>query len=500
MGFTNSPLATYKNLTKNYSSGRGGQSDITRITPHCIVGQWTAKQGADYFATTDRECSSNYIVGKTGDIALSVEEKNRSWCSSSRDNDNRAITIECASDANAPYAFTTACYNALVELCVDICKRYGKKKLLWFSNKTTALNYQPKSDEVVLTVHRWFANKSCPGDWMYSRMGNLAEAVTKRLGSTTTTQPTTPTPSTDELYRVRKDWKDAKSQIGAYKVLDNAKKQADKNAGYKVFDSKGNVVYPVEVKPTTPIQTTDNAKTIWNFFKAKGLNDFAIAGIMGNLNAESALKPTNLQQTYEKKLGMDDATYTAAVDNGSYTNFVKDSAGYGLAQWTYWSRKDALLKYAKQVGKSIGDLTMQLEFMWNELQNYTSVMKVLKSATSIRQASDVILTQYERPANQSESVKLKRASYGENYYKKFAGTTTETPTPVKPELFKPYTVRVSISDLNIRKGPGTNYGKNGFCPKGVYTIVEEADGKGATKWGKLKSGVGWISLDYAKKR
>ena len=109
------------------------------------------------------------------------------------------------------------------------------------------------------------------------------------------------------------------------------------------------------------------ASTIWSFFKGKGLNDFAIAGIMGNLNAESALKPTNLQNSYQSKLGYTDDTYTAAVDSGAYTNFVKDCAGYGLAQWTYWSRKQALLDYARSVGKSIGDLTMQLEFMWKEM-------------------------------------------------------------------------------------------------------------------------------------
>lgn len=181
---------------------------------------------------------------------------------------------------------------------------------------------------------------------------------------------------------------------------------------------------PVETPPET-----DTEKTIWNFFTGKGLNAFAVGGIMGNLFAESALRPENLQNTYEKKLGMTDLEYTKAVDDGSYTNFVRDSAGYGLAQWAYWSRKQELLEYARKVGTSIADLGMQLEFMWIELQAYTSVMKTLKAATSVQMASDAILTGYERPADQSDAVKTKRASYGKKYYDKYA-TPAETPSGV----------------------------------------------------------------------
>ena len=163
-----------------------------------------------------------------------------------------------------------------------------------------------------------------------------------------------------------------------------------------------------------------NDKTIWDFLKNKGLNDYAVAGIMGNLHAESALNPKNLQQTYEKKLGYTDDSYTAAVDNGSYTNFVKDSAGYGLAQWTYWSRKQNLLSFAKAAGKSIGDLTTQLYFLWQELQGYKGVMQVLNCATSVLEASNVVLMQYERPADTGAAVQSKRAGYGQQYYDKYA--------------------------------------------------------------------------------
>jgi hypothetical protein len=114
-----------------------------------------------------------------------VEEKNRSWCSSSNANDQRAVTIECASDTTEPYAFRDVVYQTLIKLCVDICKRNGKTKLLWLGDKTKTLSYTPKPDEMVLTVHRWFANKSCPGNWMYARMGDLAKKVTAALGGDT---------------------------------------------------------------------------------------------------------------------------------------------------------------------------------------------------------------------------------------------------------------------------------------------------------------------------
>lgn len=217
MGYTNSPLVTYTRITGNKTANR--KYGITRITPHCIVGQWTAKQGCDYFATTDRECSANYIVGKDGSVGLSVEEKDRSWCSSSSDNDHRAVTIECASDTSSPYAFTDACYNKLIDLCVDICKRNGKTKLLWFGDKTKTLNYTPASNEMVITVHRWFANKSCPGDWLYSRLGDLAAKVTARLGGTTEDKKEETKEEGKIMYRV---------QVGAYSKKENAEAMVQK--------------------------------------------------------------------------------------------------------------------------------------------------------------------------------------------------------------------------------------------------------------------------------
>lgn len=265
---SNSPLVTYTRITKNKTSPRNHAIDT--ITIHCIVGQWTAKQGCDYFATTDRQCSANYVVGKDGSIGLSVDEKDRSWCSSNGTNDNRAITIEVASDTTHPYAVTAKAYAALLDLVTDICKRNGIKKLVWSTNKNDRVNHRNGCN---MTVHRDFANKACPGEYLYSRHGEIAAEVNRRL-------------------------------------------QGASNGG-------GVVVTP-----------------------------------------PAAEKPTG-------------------------------------------------------------------------------------------------------------------------------GTTGATVAP--------YLVRVKIANLNIRKGPGTNYGATGYIRPGIYTIVAESTGKGAAKWGKLKSGAGWISLDYATK-
>ena len=166
---------------------------------------------------------------------------------------------------------------------------------------------------------------------------------------------------------------------------------------------------------------SSNAQIIWNFLKREGFSDCGAAGLMGNLDAESALQPNNLQNSYNTSLGLSDEEYTKRVDNGTYTNFVYDSAGYGLAQWTYWSRKQNLLNYIKNKGKSIGDLTSQLEFLVKELkENYTnSVYNVLKNATSIQEASNAVLFKFENPAVQNISVQNTRIAYGQKYYNQF---------------------------------------------------------------------------------
>lgn len=430
---------------------------------------------------------------------------------------------------------------------------------------------------------------------------------------------------------------------------------------------------------------------IWSYLKAKGLTDAGAAGLMGNLYAESGLCPTNLQNNFETKLCMTDDDYTRRVDSGTYTNFARDGAGYGLAQWTWHTRKAALLEYARTCKRSIGDLEMQLDFLMYELSTgCPAVLAALRSADSVRAASDTVLLKFERPADQSEAVRVKRAGYGQKFFDKYAkggtgkmgytnstlvkykrlspnnsgarnhaidrisihcvvgqcsvetlgaifaptskqassnygigpdgrigmyveekdrswctggsmrvngisgssndyqavtievasdikhpyaitdkamaalielcadicrrngirqllwqgdkslvgqvskqnltvhrwfankacpgdyiyerlgdiaakvnaklGATAAAPAaPAAPVSGVPYNVRVSVPDLRIRTGPGTNYNPAGTIKPGVYTIVSEATGAGAKLWGKLKSGAGWIALDYVEK-
>lgn len=174
---SNSKLISYTNISPNKNSPRNHEIDT--ITIHCYVGQVTAKQGCDYFATTDRNCSANYVIGRDGSIGLCVEEKDRSWCSSSRSNDNRAITIEVASGTVHPYYVTDEAYEALIKLIADICERNGIKKLIWSTNKSERVNHLNGCN---MTVHRDFENKACPGDYLYERHGRIAEEVNKILG------------------------------------------------------------------------------------------------------------------------------------------------------------------------------------------------------------------------------------------------------------------------------------------------------------------------------
>lgn len=333
---SNSPLVVYTKLSPNHSGKR--THAIDRITPHCVVGQLSAENICGCFASSSGKASCNYGIGTDGRISMSVKEENRSWCSSSNANDQRAVTIECASDKTHPYAMNSAVYESLVKLCVDICKRNGKKKLLWFGDKNKTLSYQPKNDEMVITVHRWFANKSCPGDWLYSRLGDLAQRVT--------------------------------AQLSGGNTIVNGGSDTVKNY------------------PDTP---------------------FSVQVLITNLNyrSEPSMNGKVLGQT-----GVGKFTITK-VSNG--WGCLKSGAGW----------------------------------IW----------------------------------------------LGNALYCKILGTVQEEKKDI------PFTVKIEISDLRIRKGPGINYDATGaYTGIGEFTITEVSAGKGSTKgWGRLKSGAGWISLDFAIK-
>ena len=167
------------------------------------------------------------------------------------------------------------------------------------------------------------------------------------------------------------------------------------------------------------LKGSTNEEKIWNYLRDKGINAYGTAGLMGNLREESGLRPNNLQNSCEKRLNITDAEYTRLVDDNAYPGFATDKAGYGLAQWTSYGRKQGLLDFVRLRKCSIADLEAQLDYLWYELNNgYKNVLSVIKSATSVRSASDVVLTQFERPKDQSETVKVRRATYGQEYYDK----------------------------------------------------------------------------------
>lgn len=214
---SNSSLVSETLLSPNHSGKR--KNPVTIITPHCFVGQVSLDNGLKAFQSTSRKASCNYLIAHDGRIGLCVDEENRSWCSSSAVNDNRAVTIEIASDSTAPYAVKTPAMQSLIELMADICKRNGKTHITWIPDKSTTMSMNPDLDEMLISVHRWFANKACPGDYIYSRLPKIAEEVNKIL------KPKT-------LYRV---------QVGAFSNRKNAERlEAELKAkGYQTIIKEG---------------------------------------------------------------------------------------------------------------------------------------------------------------------------------------------------------------------------------------------------------------------
>lgn len=252
---SNSSLVSYTKISPNKTSPRNHKIDT--ITIHCVVGQLTVEKIGAVFAPASRKASSNYGIGLDGKIGMYVEEKDRSWCSSNSANDNRAITIEVASDTTHPYAITDAAYKALIKLCADICKRNGIKELKWKADKSLI----GQIDKQNMTVHRWFANKACPGDYIYSRLGQIAKEVNALLNKSTTETTTTKT-NKDVIYRV---------QTGAFKNKENADACLSKvkAAGFKPCMVKVGGLYKVQIGAYKKVS---NANATAKKVKAAGFN------------------------------------------------------------------------------------------------------------------------------------------------------------------------------------------------------------------------------------
>lgn len=211
-------------------------------------------------------------------------------------------------------------------------------------------------------------------------------------------------------------------------------------------------------------------------------NAYGVAGLIGNLYVESKLSSTYLQSSYAKKFGISGDEYTKRVDSKTYLNFVNDSAGYGLAQWTSSNRKQLLLNYAQEHNASIGDLGMQLDYLWQEIQGYTTVINTLKSATSVREASDIVVKRYEKPKHQEESYLKSRAEYGQKYYNKFTA---------RGKMVHPTTDRV-----NVRVGNGLKYRR--ILQANKIDSFEYVGTIGNWHAIVVNNQVGWISADFTK--
>ena len=277
------------------------------------MGQLSCESICGCFTSPEREASCNYGIGTDGRISLCVEEKNRSWCSSSNANDQRAVTIECSSDKTAPYAMTDAVYAALIDLCTDICKRNGKSKLLWFGDKNKTLAYEPKADEMIITVHRWFANKSCPGDWLYNRLGDLAAKVTSRLGGGSQ-QPS------GTLYRV---------QTGAYKQKANADAQLAKvkAAGFDTYMVQAGGYYKIQVGAYSK---KANADAMAAKLKAAGFDTY-ITTEQGKAVSSSGSAAASLAVGDKVKLASNAPVYGSSTKFSSWvyssTLYVREISG-----------------------------------------------------------------------------------------------------------------------------------------------------------------------------
>lgn len=254
---SNSPLVNYTKISPNKSSPRNHKIDT--VTIHCVVGQCSVETLGNVFAPTSRQASSNYGIGYDGRIGMYVEEEDRSWCSSNAANDNRAITIEVASDTKEPYAVNAKAYAALIDLLVDICKRNGIKELVWSTNKADRVNHKNGCN---MTVHRDYANKSCPGTYLYERHAQIASEVNKRLGRTNI-KPAPEKPS-GGLYRV---------QTGAFKSKANADAMLAKvkAKGFDTYMVKVGDLYKIQVGA---FKVKANAKAMLKKLQAAGFSAF----------------------------------------------------------------------------------------------------------------------------------------------------------------------------------------------------------------------------------
>lgn len=496
MAYTNSSMVVYTKLSPNHSGQRS--HSIDRITPHCVVGQCTAEGLGEWFEKQSTQESSNYGIDKDGRVGMYVEEKNRSWCSSSSANDQRAITIECASDTTEPYAFRDIVYQRLIELCIDICKRNGKNKLIWFGDKDKTLNYSPKSGEMVLTVHRWFANKSCPGNWMYARMGDLAEKVTKALQGSSDSGGGSASKGMQASILKNLSEADAIRKVGALFTAEQ------KKSGILASVSLAQFILE------SGYGKSELAQNANNLFGMK-------CSLSGNTWSRSSWDSKSKYTKKTQEQNPDGSMVTITADFRKYScieDSIADHSAYLLGAMNGKKLRYGGLKGCTDYKKAVqiikdGGYATSLTYV-EKLCSIIEKWKLTEYDVKDFGGGEVIRwfrvrKSWEDAKSQKGAYKIldnaKKCADKNPGYKVFDadGEVVYEPKVAESAVKVPFLVKVSIRDLNIRRGPGTNFGRVQFCPPGVYTVVAVSDGVGATMWGKLKSGIGWISLDFCKR-
>ena len=498
MGYTNSPLVVYTKLSPNHSGQR--THSIDRITPHCVVGQLSAESICGCFTSTSRQASCNYGIGTDGRVSLCVEEKNRSWCSSSNANDQRAVTIECASDMNEPYAMNSAVYSSLIKLCTDICRRNGKKKLLWLGDKNKTLNYVPAADEMVLTVHRWFANKSCPGNWLYVRLGDLAARVTAALGgSSSSGMQASSLKNLSEAEAVAKIgplFTANQKTTGILACVSMAQFILESGYGKSELAQNANNCFGMKtsLSGNSWSGSSWDGKSVYTKKTQEQNDDGSMVTITADFRKYSCVEDSIA----------DHSAYLLGAKNGSKLRYeglkgctdykkavqIIKAGGYATS-FTYVDKLCSIIERWKLTQYDVTGMASDVVKYYRVRKSWADAASQLGAYTVIDNAKAMA----DKHSGYTVYDWNGKAVYGAEV-SGGSGSTGEFSNADCPFL-----VKVSIDDLNIRKGAGTNTAKTGmYTGVGVFTILEVKIGKGSDAGlGRLKSGAGWISLDYCQR-
>lgn len=474
---SNSSLVNYTKLSPNNSGKRNHEIDTVSI--HCYVGQVSVESMGEWLCKPSAQASANYGIGNDGRIGLFVEEANRSWCTSSSSNDNRAITIECASDKTDPYAVNDKVYASLIKLLVDICKRNGIKELKWQGDKKLI----GQVDKQNMTVHRWFVNKACPGDYLYDLHGQIAKEVNALLG-------------------VSNDGSVGLQATGLKNLSE--KEVVDKVGSLFTEDQKKNNVLAAVSMAQFILESgygkTDLAQKANNCFGMK-------CALSGNSWSGSTWDGKSKYTKVTKEQDTSGKEYSVTADFRKYS-CIEDSIGDHSA-YLLGAMNGSKLRYDGLKGCT--DYKEAIQIIKDG--GYATDTKYVSKICSIIEKYDLTKFNYtEGTASKAVAWYRVRKTWLDEKSQKGAFENLDNAQKCADEnpgysvynddgkiIYTsetadkcPYKVRVDIDNLNIRTGAGFGYAVTGHMTgRGIFTIVEEKDG-----WGRLKSGAGWICLDF----